>query len=60
LPGLALVYLIKRKRAEYEAFLARLESVTVQQFRRSFSVAPATAPARAAAAVPVGASFVPA
>jgi len=60
LPGLALVYLIKRKRGEYEAFLARLESVTIQHFRRNFSVTPAVAAAQAETAVPVGASLVPA
>jgi biopolymer transport protein ExbB len=59
LPGLALVYVIKRKRAEYEAFLARLESVTVQHFRRNFSVPAVPAPVRADAALPVGASLVP-
>jgi biopolymer transport protein ExbB len=60
LPGLALVYLIKRKRAEYEAFLARLESVTVQHFRRNFVVAPVAIPARSEALAPVGAGLVPA
>lgn len=60
LPGLAMVYLIKRKRAEYEAFLARLESVTVQHFRRSFTVAPVAIPAQSEALAPVGASLVPA
>ena len=59
LPGLALVYLIKRKRTEYEAFLARLESVTVQHFRRKFSVEPVPTRARVAE-MPVGASLVPA
>jgi biopolymer transport protein ExbB len=33
LPGLALVYLIKRKRQEYEAFLAQLESATLRHWR---------------------------
>ena len=33
LPGLAMVQLIKRRCQEYEAFLARLESVTIQRFR---------------------------
>jgi biopolymer transport protein ExbB len=60
LPGLALVYLIKRKRGEYEAFLARLESVTIQHFRRNFSVPPTVAASQAETAVPVGASLVPA
>ena len=59
LPGLALVYLIKRKRAEYEAFLARLESVTVQHFRRRFEVEPLVAREREAL-LPVGASLMPA
>jgi biopolymer transport protein ExbB len=34
LPGLILVHLIRRKRQEYEAFLARLESFTIQTFRK--------------------------
>lgn len=34
LPGLLLIYVIKRKRHEYDAFLARLESFTVQHYRR--------------------------
>lgn len=33
LPGLIIIQLIKRRRQEYEAFLARLESYTVQTFR---------------------------
>ncbi|MGA1235912.1 MAG: MotA/TolQ/ExbB proton channel family protein [Limisphaerales bacterium] len=33
LPGLALVFWIRRQRQEYEAFLARLESATVRLFR---------------------------
>jgi biopolymer transport protein ExbB len=33
LPGLALVYWIRRKRQEYEAFLARLESATVRIYK---------------------------
>ena len=33
-PGMMLIYLIKRKRSEYEAFLARLESHTIQHFRK--------------------------
>lgn len=33
LPGLIIIQLIKRRRQEYEAFLARLESYTVQSFR---------------------------
>jgi biopolymer transport protein ExbB len=60
LPGLAMVYVIKRKRAEYEAFLARLESVTVQQFRRDLAVPVTVVRPRTEAVVPVGASWVPA
>jgi biopolymer transport protein ExbB len=33
LPGMALVYWIKRKRQEYEAFLARLESATIRIYK---------------------------
>lgn len=33
LPGLALVFWIRRQRQEYEAFLARLESATVRLYR---------------------------
>jgi hypothetical protein len=33
LPGMALVYVIKRKRQQYEAFIARLESATVRHFK---------------------------
>lgn len=33
LPGLALVYWIRRKRQEYEAFLARLESATIRIYK---------------------------
>lgn len=33
LPGLALVYWIRRKRQEYEAFLARIESATVRIYQ---------------------------
>ena len=36
LPGMMLIYMIKRKRQEYDAFLARLESYTIQYFRRKF------------------------
>lgn len=35
LPGLVLVHLIKRRRQELEAFLSRLESFTIQHFKRS-------------------------
>lgn len=34
LPGLILIQVIRRRRAEFEAFLARLESVTTQRFNR--------------------------
>lgn len=34
LPGLMFVHFIRRKRQEYEAFLARLESFTVQHLKR--------------------------
>jgi hypothetical protein len=37
LPGLMLVHFIKRKRLEYEAFLARLESYTIQYFKKHFT-----------------------
>ncbi|MBX3744600.1 MAG: MotA/TolQ/ExbB proton channel family protein [Verrucomicrobiae bacterium] len=35
LPGLILIQVIRRRRAEFEAFLARLESVTTQRFNRA-------------------------
>lgn len=34
LPGLLMVHLLKRKRDEYDAFLAKLESFTVQQYEK--------------------------
>ena len=37
LPGLAAVYWIRRKRHEYEAFLARLESATVRLYQARLS-----------------------
>ncbi len=37
LPGMMLIYLIKRKRHEYEAFFARLESHTVQHLKKRFT-----------------------
>jgi len=40
LPGLLLVQNIKRKRHEYEAFLARLQSFTVQHFKRKLALVP--------------------
>lgn len=36
LPGLVLSYVIRRKRNEQVAFLARLESYTIQHYRKSF------------------------
>lgn len=36
LPGLMLVHMIKRKRLEYEAFLAHLESYTIQFYKKNF------------------------
>jgi biopolymer transport protein ExbB/TolQ len=33
LPGLVMVMMLKRKRHEYEAFLARLESFTVRRYK---------------------------
>ena len=35
LPGMVLIHLIRRKRSEYEAFLARMESQVIQHFRRN-------------------------
>lgn len=35
LPGLAFVYLLKRKRQEYDAFLTHLESQTVQHWKKN-------------------------
>lgn len=59
LPALMLAYVIKRKRQEYEAFLAQVESFTVQEFKRRISPAPAPAAsttiARPAMAVSAGA-----
>jgi biopolymer transport protein ExbB len=34
IPGYFLTYVIRRKKAEYEAFLARLESCTIQFFKK--------------------------
>jgi len=36
LPGLMLVHMIKRKRQEYEAFIARLESFTIQYYKKLY------------------------
>jgi biopolymer transport protein ExbB/TolQ len=36
LPGLVLSYWVRRKRNDYVAFLARLESLTLQHHRRRF------------------------
>ena len=33
-PGYFMAYAIKRRKDEYEAFLVRLESLTLQQFKR--------------------------
>jgi biopolymer transport protein ExbB len=60
LPGLALVYLIKRKRNEYEGFIARLESLTIQHFRSRVSREEAVARPAPAHAEPVGAMWMPA
>jgi biopolymer transport protein ExbB len=60
LPGLALVYLIKRKRNEYESFLARLESLTIQGFRRRVAPEPVVSRGARAATQPVGAVLMPA
>lgn len=53
LPGLVLTHLVRRQRQEFEAFLARLESYTIQHFRqtlpppdRTITPAPAAAPTR--------------
>jgi biopolymer transport protein ExbB len=35
IPGYFLTYVIRRKKAEYEAFLARLESCTIQAFKKN-------------------------
>ena len=37
LPGLLLSHVIKRKRLEYEAFLAHVESCTIQYFKRNLT-----------------------
>lgn len=34
IPGLLMVHLLKRKRDEYDAFLAKLESFTVQMHKK--------------------------
>lgn len=34
IPGYFLAYVIRRKKSEYEAFLARLESFTIQHFKK--------------------------
>ncbi len=54
LPGLLLTHLIRRQRQEYEAFLARLESYTIQHFRKTLPPPDRSAtPAPAAVPVPV-------
>lgn len=40
LPGLVIMHLIRRRRQEFEAFLARLESCTIQHFRRTLPPSP--------------------
>lgn len=47
LPGLLMVHMLKRKRNEYEAFLARLESFTVRRYK-SRNGKPVAEPAAAA------------
>ncbi|MCL4178194.1 MAG: MotA/TolQ/ExbB proton channel family protein [Verrucomicrobia bacterium] len=37
IPGYFLTYVIRRKKAEYEAFLARLESCTIQFFKKNLT-----------------------
>ena len=37
IPGYFLAYVIRRKKAEYEAFLARLESCTIQCFKKNLA-----------------------
>jgi len=41
LPGLLISHVIKRKRLEYEAFLAHVESCTIQYFKQTFTATPA-------------------
>lgn len=54
LPGLLLTHLIRRQRQEFEAFLARLESYTIQHFRKTLPPPDRSAtPAPAAVPVPV-------
>jgi hypothetical protein len=57
---LALVYLIKRKRNEYEGFIARLESLTIQHFRSRVSREDAVARPAPERVEPVGAMWMPA
>jgi biopolymer transport protein ExbB len=59
LPGMALVYVIKRKRQQYEAFIARLESSTIRHFKAlKLGVhEPASPPVRTRANAP--ASYLP-
>jgi biopolymer transport protein ExbB len=37
IPGYFLAYVVRRKKAEYEAFLARLESCTIQRFKKNLA-----------------------
>ncbi len=48
LPGMILVHLIRRQRQELEAFLARLESYTIQHFRKTLPPEPPQNPQRTA------------
>jgi biopolymer transport protein ExbB len=60
LPGLAMAHVIKRKRTEYEGFLARLESLTLQHYRRRVAREPMRPRSAEAATVPSGAILMPA
>lgn len=53
LPGLIIIQLIKRRRQEYEAFLARVESFTVQWSRSQAGLPFVPAPDQSQASVPV-------
>jgi biopolymer transport protein ExbB len=48
LPGMILVHLIRRQRQELEAFLARLESYTIQHLRKTLPPEPPRTPERTA------------
>jgi len=53
LPGLIIIQLIRRRRQEYEAFLARLESYTVQWYRVKSGLPFVPSPDEPSAAQPV-------